>query len=159
MKSKAIYAGIVLLFACGQPNTTDTPPITAPDTTIVVSLPTLAPSREVVKTKAVAYYEKKVPNDLNDWRFSVSIFETNNRQDFLIKMQYQEITGKDTINIPNLGIEPTVLLKPGSTTYSCIIGFLDKKGDFKPYKEVIAKNDNLKITTLKYYSTSAVRVK
>jgi hypothetical protein len=153
MKYSSSFFFLALLCACGQLAQVEP---TEADTTVVVSLPKISDTRERVNKEPVALYEKKVPNDLNDWRFKVAVYETTHRFDFVVKMQFEEITGKDTIHIPNLGIEPTIALKSGSSTYSCVIGFLDKAGNFKPYKEVIAKGDQLKMTTLHYYTTTTV---
>lgn len=153
MRHTNYFVLFVLWWACATP--ADVTP-TESDSSTVVALPAIAVTREQVKETPVAQYEKKVPNDLNNWKFEVALFETRNRFNFLVKMKFQEITGKDTISIPNLGVEPILELKPGSSQYSCVIGFLDKQGNFKPYKEVVAKGDRLKITTLKYYTTSTV---
>jgi len=110
--------------------------------------------REQVDTKPVAQYSTKVADDLNDWFFKVQLFQTTDRFSFKVVMQYQEVTGEDVINIPNLGVEPKVELRQGSKKYSCIIGFLDKEGTFREYKEVSVQNDALKITTLKHYAVS-----
>jgi hypothetical protein len=69
-------------------------------------------------------------------------------------MQYQEVTGEDTLRIPNLGKEPRVEIKPGKTEYSCILGFYDQDGVFREYKEVSVKDESLSLTTLKRYAVS-----
>lgn len=110
--------------------------------------------REQVDTKPVAQYSTKVADDLNDWYFKVQLYQTTQRYAFRVFMQYQEVTGEDVINIPNLGTEPKVELRPGSKKYSCIIGFLDKEGTFREYKEVSVQNESLKMTTLKSYTVT-----
>jgi hypothetical protein len=124
-------------------DTTQAPPETA-----------LSLIREQVDTKPVAQYSAKVPDELNEWYFKVQVYQTSQRYAFKVAMQYQEVTGEDMINIPNLGTEPKVEIRPGSKKYSCIIGFLDKEGNFREYKEVSVQNENLKMTTLKSYTVT-----
>jgi hypothetical protein len=38
-----------------------------------------------------------------------------------------------------------------------MIGFLDKKGEFKEYKKLTAVNDRLKLTTVAHYSVGVYR--
>jgi hypothetical protein len=118
------------------------------------ALSTISDLRDSVATKPVASYRKKTPNDLNDWYFSVDLFETKKRFEYTVKMRYEEATGVDTISFPNLGEEPKPVLQQGQSEFSCVIGFLDQEGTFREYKEVSFANDRLKITTLKYYSVS-----
>lgn len=110
--------------------------------------------REQVSTEPVAQYIANVDDDLNEWYFKVKVYQTSDRFSFNVAMQYQEITGEQLINIPNLGIEPKIELRNGSKKYSCIIGFLDKEGTFREYKEVSVQNESLKMTTLKQYSVT-----
>jgi hypothetical protein len=66
---------------------------------------------------------------------------------------------EDTLKIPNFGIMPKVEIQKGEKEQSCIIGFLDKNGVFKEYKLVRIKNEQLKISTLKYYAKTKYKVK
>lgn len=128
----------------------------AADTTTVLPQP-VSLLRDTIKKKAVASFEKKIPQSLNDWYFKVAVFETRERFSFLVKMQYEAIAATDTIRIPNLQVEPTISLQPGKGPYSCIIGFHDKEGVFKPYKEVTATGDQLRITTIRHYAVMPVQ--
>ncbi len=122
------------------------------------NLPPVVPEeREVVAKDAVAGYEEKVDNPLNDWYFRVQLFETPQTFKFRMRLQYEEIRGEDTLKIPNLGVAPRVEIRKGPTAYSCIIGFLDKQGVFKEYKKVYVLNGALKVTTLHQYGVSRVR--
>ncbi|RYG44704.1 MAG: hypothetical protein EOO01_19000 [Chitinophagaceae bacterium] len=103
------------------------------------------------KTDAIATYSRKIENPLNDWYFKVQLFETPQTFKFLMKMQYEEMNEKDTLKIPNLGYEPKLEIRKGEENYSCIIGFIDNKNQFREYKKVLAKNNTLKVTTLKHY--------
>jgi len=68
-----------------------------------------------------------------------------------MKLEYEEMKEKDTLKIPNLGFEPKLEIRKGPEPNSCIIGFIDNKNQFREYKKVAAKNNNLKVTTLKHY--------
>ena len=107
--------------------------------------------RATVKAEPVATFTEKVENPLNNWRFQVKLFETPQTFRYLMKMEYEEMREQDTLKIPNLGFEPKLEIRKGSEQYSCIIGFIDNKNQFREYKKVAAKNNNLKVTTLKRY--------
>ncbi|MBS1668973.1 MAG: hypothetical protein JST58_16480 [Bacteroidetes bacterium] len=109
--------------------------------------------RKEVKPDAVASYKEKTDNPLNDWYFSVSIYETPTTFNYLMKLQFEEIRGEDTLRLPNLGIYPKPMIQKGKNKYSCIIGFMDANNQFREYKLVHVENgNNLKVTTLKHYS-------
>ena len=109
--------------------------------------------RKEVKTDAVASYKEKTDNPLNDWYFSVSLYETPTTFNYLMKLQFEEIRGEDTLRLPNLGIYPKPVIQKGKDKYSCIIGFMDASNQFREYKLVHVENgNNLKVTTLKHYS-------
>jgi hypothetical protein len=112
-----------------------------------------------VNPKPVASFAKKVPDELNDWKFAVNIYETKETFYFLMKMQYMELMAEDTLKIPNFGIAPKIEVKAGKDSYSCIIGFLDKQNVFKEYKLVTAKDGNLSVKILHRYASVAYEVK
>jgi hypothetical protein len=139
--------------ACNNTNgNTKTTPIDSAAKKDVV--PEVPEKRSTVNLKPVVVFEKPVADNLNKWKFSVKLYETNYTFRYKVDMQYQEVTGSDTITFPNLGYIPRPVLKQGTDPYSCIIGFKDNTGDFKPYKLVIAENDELTIKTLKHYSVT-----
>jgi hypothetical protein len=74
-------------------------------------------------------------------------------------MQYKELRETDTLIIPNLGESPKVEIRKGESAQSCIIGFFDKKGNFKEYKKLIVRNEQLKLITIQTYSVGVVRSK
>ncbi|CAN5431242.1 hypothetical protein BH10BAC2_BH10BAC2_49720 [soil metagenome] len=115
--------------------------------------------RTTVNTKPVASFSKKVPDELNDWKFAVNIYETKETFHYLMKMQYMELTAEDTLKIPNFGIVPNIEVKAGKEPYSCIIGFLDKQNVFKEYKLVTAKEGNLSVRILHRYAAVIYEVK
>jgi hypothetical protein len=112
--------------------------------------------RDKVSATAAASYRKKVPNDLNEWYFSVKLFETQKIFTYRVYMQYEEVTGEDELTFPDLGMEPKPYIEAGPEPYAAVIGFLDKQGNKKEYKKIVAENGNLRITTLKYYRVNEV---
>jgi hypothetical protein len=109
-------------------------------------------TRDAVSQKPVAEFVKKTDDPLNDWYFSVKLYETSKTFHYLIKLQFEEIRGEDTLKLPNLGTMPKPLIKPADEKYACIIGFMDKENQFREYKKVYVKNNSLKITALKHYA-------
>ena len=90
--------------------------------------------RKIVKTEPVAEYKEKIIDPLNDWYFSVRIYETSKTFRYLLRLQFEEIEGEDTLKLPNFGTEPKPSLVTGKEKYSCVIGFFDKRNIFKEYK-------------------------
>jgi hypothetical protein len=112
-------------------------------------------NRTEVKKEPVATYSEKIKNPLNDWKFQVTLYETPKTFRYLMRLEYEEMKEKDTLKIPNLGFEPRLEIHKGDEPYSCIIGFLDKENKFREYKKVVAKNNNLKVITLRHYAVYA----
>ena len=110
--------------------------------------------RDSVRHEPVAEYRIKTENPLNDWYFSVRLFETRKTFHYVIRLEYEEIHGQDTLKLPNFGIPPQPVIRKGSEKYSCIIGFLDKDGQFREYKKVYVVGDRLKITALRHYAVA-----
>ena len=109
-------------------------------------------AREHVSQKPVAVFRQKTDNPLNNWYFSVSLFETSRTFQYQVNMQFEEIRGTDTLTLPNLGIVPEPVLRQGPDKYSCVIGFLDNEKKFREYKLVeVREGRTLRISTLKHY--------
>ena len=109
--------------------------------------------RKSVSPAPVAAYREKTDDKLNDWYFSVKLFETKKTFYYLLKMQYQEIRVEDTLKIPDFGVEPKPAIQKGKDRYSCIIGFMDNENKFREYKLVSVRNgQELKLTTINYYT-------
>jgi hypothetical protein len=116
-------------------------------------------TRSVVRIEPVAEYREKTDNPLNDWYFTVRVFETPKTFEYLLKMQYEELKGEDTLRLPNFGMAPKPALKKGSVPYSCIVGFADRSGQFLPYKKVyVTEGRIMKLTTLYKYSLTQTPV-
>src|ERR1700733_629437 len=108
-------------------------------------------TRDSVSGAPVAEYKEKTDNPLNDWYFSVKLFETSRTFYYLIKLQYEEVKGEDTLKLPNFGTMPKPVIEKGPEKYSCIIGFMDKDNQFREYKKVYIEDNHLKIVALKHY--------
>ena len=115
---------------------------------------TIPEYRDSVSKQAVAQHREKVDNPLNDWYFSVRLYETPRTFHYLVKLQFEEIEGEDTLKLPNFGTLPKPVIEKGKDQYSCIIGFLDKENKFREYKKVHVQGNRLKITTLKHYAVA-----
>ena len=116
--------------------------------------PVVAETRDSVKKAAVATYSVRTDNPLNEWYFKVQLFETSQTFKYLIKLQFEEIQGEDTLTLPNLGTMPEPVIQPGPDKYSCILAFKDQDGQVRDYKKVYVKNNSLKITALKHYAVT-----
>ncbi|AEV99324.1 hypothetical protein A4D02_33985 [Niastella koreensis] len=110
--------------------------------------------RTTVNSEPVAEYKQKTENPLNDWYFSVKLFETPKTFQYVMKLKYEEMEGDDTLFLPNVGSEPKPVIQKGEDKYSCIVGFMDNHNEFREYKKVYVKNDELKVTSLKHYSVA-----
>ncbi len=116
---------------------------------------TISETRTEIRKEPVASHSEKTDDPLNDWYFSVKLYETPKTFHYQMKLQFEEIRGEDTLRIPNIGVYPEPVIKAGPEKYSCIIGFLDKDKNFREYKKVHVKNNTLKVTTLKHYAVSS----
>src|SRR3954451_22979170 len=124
------------------------------DSGTVVTNGTISPTRKEISSKPVASFSKPIPNSLNNWHFSVDVYETKETFRYLVKLEYEELKETDTLKIPNIGMQPKVEIRPGKEDYSCIIGFFDRENNFKEYKEVTAKDNDLKVTVLHHYGVA-----
>jgi hypothetical protein len=146
---------LFIIFSCNQQDNSGT----SKSGGVTVINDTIPLVRDAVGSGPVASFIEKVEDPLNDWKFAVEIYETKATFDFLIKMQYKELEAEDTLKVPNFGIMPKVEVRKGTEKKSCIIGFLDKEGEFKDYKLVQIKNNQLKISTLRHYARTRYKVK
>ena len=110
--------------------------------------------RDTVQKAPVATYRVKTDNPLNDWYFSVRLYETPKTFYYLMRLQFEEIQGTDTLKLPNFGTLPRPEIRKGPERYSCIIGFLDKEHQFREDKKVYVVGDKLKVTALKHYAVA-----
>ena len=117
--------------------------------------------RANVKKEAVAEYRVRTDNKLNELYFTVKLYETKETMKYAVKVDFEGLTGEDTVKIPDCGIPPHPVLQKGPEKYSCIIGLMDNNNTFRELKKayVTDKGQELKITTLKHYRvTEAYRL-
>lgn len=157
MKNTICFLGLLMLAACADslssaPNQTQDS--VSGKKTVINPADDVPMYRDTVRSVPVAQYSERTENPLNDWYFSVKLFETQKTFHYLIKLQYEEIKGEDTLKLPNFGKAPNPIIQKGPEKYSCIIGFTDKEGKFREYKKIYVKGNHLKITALKHYAVA-----
>ena len=109
--------------------------------------------RAHVKKEPVAEYRVRTENRLNELYFSVRLYETSLTMKYLARVEFEGLTGEDTIKLPDIGTPPHPILQKGPEKYSCIIGLEDNNKEFRELKKayITDKGQQLKITTLKHY--------
>jgi hypothetical protein len=160
MKDCLVGALLLFVIACGEQQEVNNNAENT-DTTTTESKPVLRPEsvpleRETVKKEPVAEYKVRTENPLNEWYFHVRLYETPKTFHYLVKLQYEEIRGQDTLKLPNFGMMPKPETRKGPEQYSCIIGFLDKDDQFREYKKVYVKDNTLKIEAIKHYGVRGI---
>jgi hypothetical protein len=115
---------------------------------------TIPETRKVVDKKPVASYWIQMGNPKLERKFGVDVYETPYTFKYVLSMQYDAMPQSDSLEVPNFGTWPKIKVIKGKEDLSCIIGFIDAKGNFREYKLLSAKDDKLRLSTLKYYSTS-----
>jgi hypothetical protein len=152
-RSLLIPAFLGFIFSCHSNNQTANSDADSTDKKSPVNILDAVPLyRNEVKADPVAEYSEKVNNELNDWHFTVKLYETKKTFYYLIKMQFEEVTAADTLKLPNLGSMPKPDIQKGNEKYSCVLGFFDAQNKFNEYKSVHVENGkDLKLTTLKHY--------
>ncbi len=138
----------VFLFSCHSNNQ---PAIAETDSANQNPLNTVSPYRSDIKPDPIAEYSEKVNDNLNDWHFSVKLYETKKTFYYLIRMEYEELKAEDTLKLPNLGLMPKPAIEKGKDKYSCVLGFMDVQNKFNEYKLVHVEKGDIKLTTLKHY--------
>lgn len=149
---KLIPALFLLLTVTGCNNTGSTENDKTPDTTVINTVAAIPETRTSVRSSPVVTYTEKVEDPYNDWKFEVALYETKRTFTYLARIRYKELRISDTFVVPDLGFSPKVSLQKGAASRTCIIGFLDKKGQFKEYRQVsVEQGDKLRFKTLKTY--------
>lgn len=143
---------ILIVIACNSKTETE-----KKETDVVIPAETISEQRTTVRKEAVVTHEQKVADELNDWKFAVRLYETERRFHFTVRMQYKELRITDSINIPNLGKEPILKIKKDSIPYSCTIGFLDNKGNFKPYYRANVIKEQLRFKKIAAYGVGVYK--
>jgi hypothetical protein len=117
----------------------------------------ISPTRTEVKKEAVASYDVPLTGreaKLNNWHFTTQLFETTDRFRYRLEMQYEEMTGSDTITLPNLKMEPQPQIQKGDSDLEAIVGFLDQDGAFRKYILVSGKDGQLNMKTIQHYAVT-----
>lgn len=107
--------------------------------TTAISNDTIPAARKNPGKKPVASYVIPMGDPKLDRKFGVEIFETPQTFKYLLVMYHDGTIEEDTLTVPNFGIWPTVKVQPGKEKFSCIIGFLDNKNEFREFKNAIRK--------------------
>ena len=129
------------------------------DSTVVKSNDTVPEIRKSVQPNAIASFTEPVKDLLNNWKFTVSVYQTEKTFSFLVRMQYKELRAAESFRIPNFGIQPKIEIRKGKEPLSCLIGFYDKKDLFREYIKVSIKGEQLKFTRVNSYFVGAYRTK
>ncbi len=156
MKNTISFLICLVIIHIGCNNSTEQSK-TAASTTVVIPADSIGELRSTIRKEAVASHQQKVQDEFNDWKFAVYLYETEHRFHYTVRMQYKELRITDSINIPNLGKEPIVEIKKDSQPYSCTIGFLDKKGVFKPYYRASIQKEQLRFKKIAAYGVGVYK--
>jgi hypothetical protein len=117
MKTITFSIVLTLFISCGQQtnnsNSKDTDSLATAETLVQNPANQIPLLRDSVQEAPVQEYSEKTDNPLNDWYFSVKLYETSNTFHYLIKLQYEEIKGIDTLRLPNFGLIPQPVIQKG----------------------------------------------
>lgn len=147
----------MLLSACHSEKQEETTTTPQPQPLVVLPADTVPPLRDRISAKPAATYSEPISDELNDWKFAVQLYETKKTFQYIVRVQAKEVRVSDSLTFPNLGSVPVPAIQKGKEPYTCIIGFLDNKGDFKEYKKVSFSNDQLRIKTIRTYYVGYTR--
>jgi hypothetical protein len=154
------FVAATVMFLLGACNQIEKQEAVVSDTKTFITNDTIAETRIKPAEVPVSEYKEWVSDDVNNannWEFSARVYETKKTFVYRIVMQYKELRETADMELPNFGMLPKPAIQKGDKKYTCIIGFLDKKGQFKPYKKLSAANDRLKLTTVAHYSVGVYR--
>jgi hypothetical protein len=158
MKNLFLLIVVLIIISCNN-NQNASVSNKSNDSSTVITNNTIPTIRQEINPKPVASYFKAISNSLNNWHFSVDVYETKETFHYLMKMEYMELSEADTLKIPNIGIWPRIEIRKGNDDYFCIVGFFDRGNNFKEYKLVSAKDDKLKVKVLHHYGVATYESK
>lgn len=144
---------LLFLFACSTNTAPQNKNSTDTATTTIINTDTVPETRTTVNHKPIASYIVPVNDPKLGRTFGVEVYETPATFDYVMRMHYEAVEETDTLSIPNFGIWPEIKIMKGDEKVSCIIGFLDKKKTFRPYKKLLASGNQMKLIVLKQYFT------
>jgi len=110
--------------------------------------------RATVNPAAVATYKQKVNDKLNNYYFSVEVYETKKPLDYIVHLGYETMQDADTIHFPNLGYPIRPAIQRTTDSLSCYIGFVDPKGQFQYFKGVWIDQNGINIRTVRTYDSA-----
>lgn len=125
----------------------------------VVVNDTIPRGRDKVSAAPVAVYSVKVPDELNEFKFTVKLYETPLRFRYKAAVTYKMMEIKDSVDIPNFGYQPRVDIKKAGDDLACMIGFYDEEGNFRDLKKVEVVNSQVRIRQVKRYGIGTVKKK
>ena len=153
MKNRVFFILSIICISCNNQSSQNTEALKDSAKKVITNDP-ISTIRTTINPKPVASFSKKIPDELNDWKFAVNIYETKETFHYLLKMQYMELRADDTLKIPNFGTAPKIEIRQGEKPFSCVVGFLDKNNEFKEYKLVSIKDKNLSVHILHRYAVT-----
>lgn len=158
---KLVLLGVIFMvvISCNSSKNNELQSSDTNDTTTYITNDTISNFRKVINQNAVASFSKSVPDEFNKWVFAIDVYETKETFKYNMRIKYKELVVTDSLRIPNFGIMPKVILQSGKEPLSCIIGFADKKGNFKEYRKAFIDNDRLRIVSLKSYFVGVYQTK
>lgn len=113
--------------------------------------PAISPDRANVRKEPAAQYTEDLPGG---FQYKAELYETPKTFSYFLKLKYQEFTAEDTVNLPDFGTMPEPVLKKGEGKNVILLGFKDKKGEFREYKTITATDDRISVKTSKYYTVT-----
>jgi hypothetical protein len=147
MKLFFIVVAVIFFLSCN----TNTINNSQPEDSVVYTTSRIPETRKEVSPNAIKTYSETIKAfEITD-EFKVSLFETAQTFNYLIKISYKNLDAEDTLHVPNFGEVPEVEIKKGDKRPSCIVGFLDKDKQFRESKLIYFEDNKIKIHVLKHY--------
>ncbi len=112
-------------------------------------------NRSTINPDPVKTYSESVKSFETTDEFKVSLFETKETFQYLIKIHYKNLDEEDTLNVPDFGEAPSVEIERGDNRPSCVVGFLDNTKQFRESKLIYFEDTKIKIHVLKHYGVFA----
>jgi len=112
-------------------------------------------TRSDINPKPVKTYSETVKSFETTDQFKVSLFETKETFNYLIKINYKNLEAEDTLRVPNFGEVPSVEIIKGDKRPSCIVGFLDNNKQFRESKLIFFEDNKIEVHVLKHYGVFA----
>jgi hypothetical protein len=117
----------------------------------------IAEDRKVVNRNAIAEYDELLTTTqtqkLNAFHFKATLFETKKTFVYNLKFEFETQQEESEIAYPNLGYAPEPVLRKSTTEKQTIeIGFKNPKGEFMPFKNLVADEKGLHLRTIAKYT-------